>query len=122
LVYEIRRLAESSNALGASDFPSVALSFGTNIGTTKKGGAGPKRLSVAAAYVFLYGLFMKKKSIFRTEKRGPGRPATNPRSIHLTLLPKPLADVDAWIAKQKELLTRPEAIRRLVEMGLNVKK
>jgi hypothetical protein len=32
-----------------------------------------------------------------------------------------MADVDAWIAQQEELLTRPEAIRRLVELGLTVK-
>jgi hypothetical protein len=30
--------------------------------------------------------------------------------------------LDAWIAKQKEpALTRPEAIRRLVELGLKAK-
>jgi hypothetical protein len=63
------------------------------------------------------------KSISRTEKRTRGRPATNPTSIHLTLAPDPLAEVDRWIAKQKEPddLSRPEAIRRLVEIGLKVK-
>jgi hypothetical protein len=60
-----------------------------------------------------------RKSISRTGKRGRGRPATNPTSIHLTLLPEPLAEVDAWILKQKDPnLTRPEAIRRLIEIGL----
>ena len=59
------------------------------------------------------------KLISRTEKRGRGRPATNPKSIHLTLEPGPLSEVDQWIARQKESrLTRPEAIRRLVEIGL----
>jgi hypothetical protein len=29
-----------------------------------------------------------------------------------------LAALDAWIAKQREPLSRPEAIRRLVEAGL----
>ena len=34
----------------------------------------------------------------------------------------PLAALDGWIAKQKEPdLTRPEAIRRLVELGLKAK-
>jgi hypothetical protein len=62
------------------------------------------------------------KSISRTEKRTRGRPATNPTSIHLTLAPDPLAEVDHWIAKQKEPeLSRPEAIRRLVELGLKAK-
>jgi hypothetical protein len=63
-----------------------------------------------------------KKSISRTEKRGRGRPAINPTSIHLTLAPAPLAEVDAWIAKQKPPPSRPEAIRRLVEIGLKAKK
>jgi hypothetical protein len=62
------------------------------------------------------------KSIFRTEKRTRGRPATNPTSIHLTLAPDPLAEVDRWIEKQKEPPSRPEAIRRLVELGLKAKK
>jgi hypothetical protein len=61
------------------------------------------------------------KSISRTEKRTRGRPATNPTSIHLTLAPGPLAEVDRWIEKQKEPPTRPEAIRRLVELGLKAK-
>jgi hypothetical protein len=62
------------------------------------------------------------KSISRTEKRGRGRPATNPKSIHLTLEPGPLSEVDQWIARQKEPgLTRPKAIRRLVEIGLKTK-
>ena len=62
-----------------------------------------------------------KKSISRTEKRGRGRPATNPTSIHLTLEPGPLSEVDRWTEKQKEQLSRPEAIRRLVEIGLTVR-
>jgi hypothetical protein len=34
-----------------------------------------------------------------------------------------LAGLDGWIAKQKQPLpTRPEAIRRLVELGLKAKK
>jgi hypothetical protein len=34
------------------------------------------------------------------------------------LLPKPLAALDAWIAKQREPVSRPEAIRQLIEAGL----
>jgi hypothetical protein len=37
--------------------------------------------------------------------------------------PGPLAKVDQWIARQKEPgLSRPEAIRRLVEIALKAKK
>jgi len=39
------------------------------------------------------------------------------------MLDRPLAAIDAWIATQKEpSLSRPEAIRRLVELGLKAKK
>jgi hypothetical protein len=40
----------------------------------------------------------------------------------LRVLPEQFSAIDAWIAKQKEPdLSRPEAIRRLVEVGLKVK-
>jgi hypothetical protein len=43
--------------------------------------------------------------------------------IGVRLLDQPLSTIDAWISKQKEPdLTRPEAIRRLVEIGLKAKK
>jgi hypothetical protein len=32
-----------------------------------------------------------------------------------------MAALDTWIAKQREPVSRPEAIRRLVELGLQVK-
>jgi len=39
------------------------------------------------------------------------------------VLPDQSAAIDAWMKKQKEPdLTRPEAIRRLVEIGLKAKK
>jgi hypothetical protein len=79
-----------------------------------------RKLALPLGLLFLYRLFMAK-SISRTEKRTRGRPATNPTSIHLTLAPGPLADVDRWIEKQKEPPSRPEAIRRLVELGLKAK-
>jgi len=43
--------------------------------------------------------------------------------IGVRLLDEPLSTLDAWIAKQQEPdLSRPEAIRRLVELGLKAKK
>jgi hypothetical protein len=43
--------------------------------------------------------------------------------IGVRLLDAPLATLDGWISRQKEPdLTRPEAIRRLVELGLKAKK
>jgi hypothetical protein len=47
-----------------------------------------------------------------------GRPRKDPTSIHLTLLPDQLSALDDWIAEREETISRPEAIRRLVELGL----
>ena len=42
--------------------------------------------------------------------------------IGVRLLDEPLAELDAWIARQEQPdLSRPEAIRRLVEIGLKAK-
>jgi len=58
------------------------------------------------------------KAITRTRK-SRGRPSTGAESVHLRVLPDQSAAIDGWIVKQKEPgLTRPEAIRRLVEIGL----
>jgi hypothetical protein len=42
--------------------------------------------------------------------------------VHLRVLPDQSAAIDAWIKRQNEPdLSRPEAIRRLVERGLKAK-
>jgi hypothetical protein len=62
------------------------------------------------------------KAITRTRK-SRGRPSTGASSVHLRVLPEQFSAIDAWITKQKEPdLTRPEAIRRLVEIGLKGKR
>lgn len=69
-----------------------------------------------------YTIFMSKAIITRT-KKPRGRPPTGAESVHLRVLPDQFAAIDAWIIKQKEPdLSRPEAIRRLVEIGLKAKK
>jgi hypothetical protein len=63
-----------------------------------------------------------RKSIDVKKRRG--RPVTTGKGtlIGVRLLDEPLATLDVWIARQKEqYLSRPEAIRRLVELGLKVK-
>ena len=60
------------------------------------------------------------KSISASAKR-KGRPVTTGTgtTIGVRMLDAPLATLDAWIAKQKQPYpSRPEAIRRLVELGL----
>jgi hypothetical protein len=70
--------------------------------------------------LFWYTIFMGK-SITRTRKYR-GRPSTGAESVHLRVLPDQSAAIAAWISRQKDPdLTRPEAIRRLVEIGLKAK-
>jgi len=70
---------------------------------------------------FWYTIFMGK-AITRTRK-SRGRPSTGAESVHLRVLPEQSAAIAKWISKQKEQgLTRPEAIRRLVEIGLKAKR
>jgi hypothetical protein len=63
------------------------------------------------------------KSISASTKRR-GRPVTTGTgtTIGVRMLDDRIAVLDAWIKKQNEVdLSRPEAIRRLVELGLTVK-
>src|ERR1700682_3231779 len=67
---------------------------------------------------------MMGKSISASAKRR-GRPVTTGTgtTIGVRMLDDRITALDGWIAKQKEPeLTRPEAIRRLVELGLKVKR
>jgi metal-responsive CopG/Arc/MetJ family transcriptional regulator len=59
-----------------------------------------------------------ERSISPTEKRGRGRPRVNPTSIHVTVPPDQLEELDAWIERQAPKPTRPEAVRRLLRKGL----
>ena len=60
--------------------------------------------------------FMAKAIRVITKKRR-GRPVTTGMGtlIGVRLLDKPLAAIDAWILKQGEDISRPEAISRLEE-------
>jgi len=59
-------------------------------------------------------------SITRTrKKRGRGRPPTGSVSIHLRVVPILMAGIDEWMTKQDSpAMGRPEAIYRLIELGL----
>jgi hypothetical protein len=52
-------------------------------------------------------------------RKKKGRPATGKGTlIGVRVQPLPLAGVDRWMASQKDKLSRPEAIMRLVEIAL----
>jgi hypothetical protein len=65
------------------------------------------------------------KSIRDIPKTKRGRPKTTGQGAGIMVRAHDefLSSLDAWITKQKEPgLSRPEAIRRLVELGLSVKQ
>ena len=65
---------------------------------------------------------MGKQTVIAKKRRGPV-PTGKGQQVVVRMQPVPLADLDSWIKRQKEPdLSRPEAIRRLVELGLKVKK
>jgi hypothetical protein len=63
------------------------------------------------------------KSIRVTAKKRRGRPATTGAGTQIgeRWHDPELAAIDAWIASTGETMTRAQAIRRLVELGLTVK-
>jgi Arc/MetJ-type ribon-helix-helix transcriptional regulator len=64
---------------------------------------------------------MKKQTVIPRKKRGP--PATGKgEPVVVRMHPPMLAGLDDWIAKQKQPFpSRPEAVRRLIELGLTVR-
>jgi Arc/MetJ-type ribon-helix-helix transcriptional regulator len=63
---------------------------------------------------------MKKSISVRQEKRG--RPATGKTPTVTLRLPEAMTDkVDAWAGSQADEPARSEAIRRLIELGLEAK-
>jgi hypothetical protein len=61
---------------------------------------------------------MARQSVITQKKRRGPPPTGKGELIGVRFQPPQLSDVDAWIARQREHLSRPEAIRRLVERGL----
>jgi len=60
---------------------------------------------------------MARQSVISRKKRGP--PATGKGvPILVRMHPPLLATLDVWITKQDTSFTRPEAIRRLIEIAL----
>ena len=57
------------------------------------------------------------------QKKGRGRPATGRDPVTALRLPAALTkSVEAWASRQEDKPNRSEALRRLVELGLTVKR
>jgi hypothetical protein len=65
---------------------------------------------------------MSKSTVSDNRKKRIGRPPVGAMLIGVRVPPAGVAELDAWIEKHAPDLSRPEAIRRLVELGLKVKK
>lgn len=63
-------------------------------------------------------------SIRVTAKNKRGRPPTTGKGVQIgeRWHEAELAAIDAWIAKSGEEMTRAQAVRRLVQLGLKAKK
>ena len=64
---------------------------------------------------------MPRQTVVSQKKRGP-RPTGKGTPIMVRLQPAPLGLLDKWIKTQDDKLSRPEAIRRLVELALKGKR
>jgi hypothetical protein len=62
---------------------------------------------------------MAKQTVITKKRRGPA-PTGKGTLIGVRLQPSKLVALDAWIAKQSTPLTRPEAIRAMMETILHI--
>ena len=62
---------------------------------------------------------MKRRTVITKKRRGP-LPTGKGTLIGVRLQPAHLKALDAWVAKQKPPVTRPEAIRALLAEALDV--
>jgi hypothetical protein len=65
---------------------------------------------------------MAKSTLSDNRKKRIGRPPVGAILIGVRVPPAAVAELDTWIKRNAPDLSRPEAIRRLVELGLKVKK
>jgi hypothetical protein len=63
---------------------------------------------------------MARRSVTVRKKKRVAPPAGKGKPIGLRLAPATLARVDRWAASQQDDPSRPEAIRRLVELALGI--
>ena len=62
-----------------------------------------------------------KSTINSAKKSKRGRPPVDTEAVNVRMPVTALHEIDGWRRKQDDLPGRPEAIRRLVELGLKAK-
>jgi hypothetical protein len=60
---------------------------------------------------------MKRQTVITKKRRGPA-PTGKGTLVGVRLQPDQLAGLDNWTGKHHPDLTRPEAIRRLIDLGI----
>jgi hypothetical protein len=75
--------------------------------------ASPRLASVLTRFL------MKRQTVITKKRRGPA-PTGKGTLVGVRLQPPQLEALDAWIAKQNQRLTRPEAIRAMMETMLHI--
>jgi len=63
---------------------------------------------------------MRRQSVISQKRRGPA-PTGKGVPILVRIQPPLLRTLDEWIGHQDASLTRPQAIRRLIEIALRIK-
>jgi hypothetical protein len=64
---------------------------------------------------------MKSKLNSAKKSKRRGRPEVDSEAVNVRITKSSLETIDGWRRMQDDLPGRPEAIRRLVELGLKVK-
>jgi hypothetical protein len=62
-----------------------------------------------------------KSTLSSAKKPKMGRPPVDSEAVNVRMARDALETIDNWRRKQEDLPGRPEAIRRLVELGLKAK-
>jgi hypothetical protein len=90
------------------------------VGPTWLGLEPGRKLSTSPRLASMLPWFMGKTAVVTKKKRGPP-PTGKGVQVGERWQPPDLAEIDAWIAANDQKLTRGQAIRPFVELGLKAK-
>ena len=97
---------------------TLAMGFDSVVVGVRAGAEGDTSLRLASV---LTRFLMKRQTVITKKRRGPA-PTGKGTLVGVRLQPPQLEALDAWIAKQNQRLTRPEAIRAMMETMLHILK